>query len=189
MYHLSYCSKPISLGHLLVVGELISNHSVLPSILMQFIQTLSYQPRFRLYSLGMWICSRHHLVSHLSGMLLIIFFCTIKVCFLQNSGHSIWVKRKLRQFMIILIINFVRVGSMSYPVSLGIPSSLYEKRMVNCIWQLIIKLSMHRLCLTGILFLAIMIFWIPSMEVPAFLRLIYSPGIIRFCFQRRITIK
>ena len=30
--------------------------------------------------------------------------------------------------MIILMINFVRVGSVSYPVSLGIPSLFYEKK-------------------------------------------------------------
>ena len=91
--------------------------------------------------------------------------------------------------MITLIITFVRVGSMSHPVSLGIPSLFYKKKMINCIWQLIIELSMHGLCLTGILFLELTIFWIPSVNVPTLLRLIHSPGIIRFWWQRRITIK
>ena len=83
----------------------------------------------------------------------------------------------------------VRVGSVSHPVSLGIPSSLWEKRIVNCIWQLIIKLSMHRLCLRCILLLILTICWIPFMNICTLLVLIYSPGIIRFWCQRKIIIK
>ena len=126
------------------------------------------------------MCSRHHLVSCLSIKCLIVFYCMMKVSLLQNSGHSILVKRNLRQFMITLIIIFVRVGSMSDLVSLGIPSSFYQKKMVSCIWQLIIKLSMQGLCLTGILFFALIICLILSIDVPTLLRLTYSLGIIRF---------
>ena len=134
------------------------------------------------------MCSRHYLVSHLSVMLLIVFHCMMKVCFLQNSGSSVKIKRKLRQFMITLMITFVRVESISHPIGLGIPSLLYTSRMVNCVWWLIIELSMHRLCLISILFFTLMTCWIASMDVLTLLRLIYSPGIIRFWWWWRITI-
>ena len=62
------------------------------------------------------------------------------------------------------------------------------KKMVNCIWQLIIKLSMHTLCLTGILFCTLIICWIPFMYAPILLRLIYSPGIIGFWWPRRCKV-
>ena len=48
---------------------------------------------------------------------------------------------------------------------------------------------MHRLCLTGILFLVLVIFWIPSLYVPTLLRSIYSLGIIRFWWQRGMANK
>ena len=139
--------------------------------------------------MSMLMCSKYHLVTHLGVRLPIVFYCTMKVCLVQNSDTSIWVKKKLKQFIIVLIITFVRVGSMNHQVNLGIPSLLYEKRMVSCIWWLIIQLSIHGLCLTGILFLALMICWRPSIVVPTLLRLVYSLGIIRVWWKRRIAIK
>ena len=41
----------------------------------------------------------------------------------------------------------------------------------------------------SVFLLTLMICWIPSMDVSTLLRLIYSPGIIRFWWQRRIAIK
>ena len=150
---------------------------------------IKFSPSFRLYSMSMWMYSTHHLVSFLSMMLLAIFHCMMKVCFLQNSGSSIWAKSKLRHFMMVLMIAFTRAGSMIHQASLGILFSLCARKMVNCVWSLIIKLSMHRPFLISILFLALTIFWILSIAILTLLALIYSPGIIRLWWQMRITIK